>query len=96
MKEYKASKKNGQAIIARAARFDGSKLGDVYSSYSAEKGRAFTWCYNQFLHTENAHNFHICSHNTFGFTVAWSGTENGEEILRMETKDNSYIVYMER
>jgi hypothetical protein len=96
MRELKASNKNGQIIIARARFNEGYDLLDVYGSFSREKKNAYDWCYEQYQKTEERENFHICSHNTFGFTVAWRGVLNGENILRYETKDNSYLVYMDR
>lgn len=96
MKTYKASTKNGQAIIIRANSNIGVRLSDVYGRYSAEKEWAYNWCLYEYTETENAHSFRICSKNTFGFTCAWNGTENDERILRFETKDNSYKVYLDR
>lgn len=96
MKELKASTKAGKNIIERASYFDGRRLEDVYTSYSVEKARAYEWCFNEYMNTEDSRGFQICSHNTFGFTCAWYGTRDGEPILRYETKDNTYIVWLDR
>ena len=96
MKELKASNRNGQAIIERASTYEGFSLRDVYDSYSARKEKAYEWCMEQCGKTTGAYGFHICSHNTFGFTCAWFGEKDNEQILRYETKDNSYLVWLER
>lgn len=96
MRELKASTKAGQNIIARAQNNEGSELLDVYGKVSPAKIKAYAECWRMCELTQYAHNFHICSHNTFGFTVAWRGMMDGEEILRYETKDNSYLVWLER
>ena len=96
MKELKYSTKKGQEIVARASNWDGNNLDQVYDNYSQAKARAFDWCYDQYLSTEDHESFSICSHNTFGFTCSWLGKLEGEDILRYETKDNSYLVWLER
>lgn len=96
MKELKGSTKAGQSVIARASFCEGYTLHDVYNSFSQAKDNAYHWCAMEFHDTKNAHDFHICSHNTFGFTVAWQGKINDENILRYETKDNSYLVWLDR
>ena len=96
MRELKASTKAGQNIIAKASVYDARWLHQIYDTYSAAKERAYNWYYEQFLQTENSEAFSICSHNTFGFTCSWLGTKDGENILRYETKDNSYIVYLDK
>lgn len=83
----KSSTKKGQDMIASAKRFDGVTLHDVYGSYSAAKFNAFVDCVDKCM-AEGGHNFHICSHNTFGFSVAWE-TEKG---VRIETPKNSYLI----
>lgn len=96
MKELKASTKAGQNIIAKASHKEGWNLESVYNSYSTEKARAFDWCLNEFKNTEDSRGFAINSHNTFGFTCSWLGIKDGENILRFETKDNSYLVWLDR
>ena len=96
MRELKASNKNGQAILDRASVYEGLTLRDVYGTYSFSKERAYDWCFDQYAKTVGSYGFHICSHNTFGFTCAWFGEKDNERILRYETKDNSYLVWLER
>ena len=96
MRELKYSTKAGKAIVERGSNWDGNTLGQVYGNWSDTKQRAFDWCYNEYLATENHDAFSICSHNTFGFTCSWLGTKDGEDIMRFETKDNSYLVWLER
>lgn len=96
MKELKYSTKAGKTIVARGSRWDGNTLGQVYDNWSDAKQRAFDWCYNEYLDTEDRDSFSICSHNTFGFTCSWLGKKDGEDIMRYDTKDNSYLVWLER
>ena len=87
MKTIKATTKRGQALIESAKRYEGYNLRDVYSSYSYAKRNAWEWCYNQYI-KDNGTNFHICSHNSQTFTVAWE-TDEG---VRIETAYNSYLI----
>ena len=96
MKFLKASTKAGQNILRRAEYNEGYFLSEVYSLFSREKENAWKWCEHEYLTSDSHSNFHICSHNTFEFTVAWFCKINEEACLRYETKDNTYIVYLER
>lgn len=96
MKELRKSTAKGQEIINKATSDIGFYLLDVYNDFSTAKDRAWKWCWEQFEATEEATDFHICSANTFGFTCAWYGMKDGENILRFETKDNSYLVWLDR
>jgi hypothetical protein len=96
MKILKASTKAGQNILRKAEQYEGFFLSNVYTDYSQKKENAFKWCEHEYLTSDNHSNFHICSHNSFGFTVAWHCNINDEMCLRFETKDNTYIVYLDR
>lgn len=96
MREFKASTKAGQGILRRAEHNEGYFLSDVYGSFSQQKENAWKWCENQYLISDRGTNFRICSHNIYGYTVAWECYYNEERVTRMETKDNTYIVYLER
>ena len=96
MIKLNASSYKGQRIMNRASNIDGYTLSDIYTRCSPAKEQAFDWCYGQYIKTENHHGFSICSHNSFGFTCSWFGEIDGENILRYETKDYSYIVYLNK
>lgn len=49
-----------------------------------------------FCETEERTYFHICSHNSYQYSCAWLGKKDGENILRMETATNSYLVWLDR
>lgn len=83
----KATTKKGQAMVESAKRFDGYTLNEVYGTYSPAKLHAFVDCVYK-CQAENGKNFHICSHNTFGFSVAWEVADG----VRIETPRNSYYV----
>lgn len=96
MKELKGSTKAGKNIIGRTLFNIGYYLDDVYNNYSHYKTNAWDWCYKQFKETESSYNFHICGANSMQFSVAWYGKKDGENILRYETRDNSYLVWLDR
>ena len=96
MKFFKASTKRGQQIISMSDRCIYSSLSDIYKTWSSAKSKAYKWCREQYENTENHCAFGVGSGNTFGFTASWVGTIDGEQILRVETKDNSYVVWLER
>lgn len=83
----KGTTAKGRNLIRTAEHFDGGTLREVYGSYSKAKEQAYHDCYAMFL-AEDGYNFHICSHNTFGFSVAWL-TEKG---YRIETPKSSYLI----
>ena len=86
----KGTTKKGKNMIYNAGYYDGYDLYDVYNTCSHAKRKAYEWCKEQ-CYKENGSNFHITSHNTFGFSVAWE-VENG---VRIETPQNSYLVLYE-
>ena len=83
----KANTKKGQAMMESAKRFDGYTLNEVYGRYSPAKYHAFVDCVYK-CQAEGGRNFHIISHNTFGFSVAWEVAEG----VRIETPRNSYFI----
>lgn len=85
--------KRGQELLARAAHFEGTDLDDVYGRYSSAKARALREC-REWCEADNGYNFHICSHNTSSFSVAWNYTdkETGEIMTRIETSRSTYII----
>lgn len=87
MLTIKATTKKGQNMLQSAKHFDGYTLNEVYGKYSAAKYNAFIDCLHKAA-AENGKNFHICSHNSFGFSVAWE-VENG---MRIETPKSSYLI----
>ena len=85
--------KTGQALLARASRYEGKYLSDVYGRYSSAKLSAYEDCLEWCKET-NGYNFHIISANTFGFSVAWEYNDpnTGEIMTRIETPKNTYII----
>ena len=96
MTEYKFSTKRGKEIVDRVSHYEGFYLWQVYDKFSPAKRRAYDYCMEQYYNTENHELFSICSHNTFQFTCGWFGTKDGERIARLETANNSYLVWLER
>ena len=87
MKVIKNTTKKGQAMLASAKNFEGYTLDEVYGTCSHAKVYAWRECLYK-CQAEGGHNFHIYSHNTFNFSVAWE-VENG---IRIKTANNSYLV----
>lgn len=80
MREYKASTKRGQALISMGERCCWGSLHNLYDSWSDAKQQAFG----------------VGNANSFGFTCSWLAIKDGENIMRIETKDNSYLVWLDR
>lgn len=85
--------KKGQALLARAKRWEGTELSDVYGSWSAEKGRAMRNCREKCAAVKG-YNFHIISANGWAFSVAWNfnNPETGEVMTQIETSQNTYVI----
>lgn len=96
MKEYKATTKRGQQLIDVGRACIYPSLRSIYGSYSKSKENAFNWCYNEYCNSENHTAFGIGNANTYGFTASWLCTIDNESAMRIETKENSYLVWLER
>lgn len=88
MRVVKESTALGKKLIAIGSRYEGTTLHQIYDKWSDAKQRAFNWCYDQYLQSEEHESFSIISHNSFGFSVSWLCKEG----LRIETPYNSYLV----
>lgn len=96
MKEYNLSSARGKQIYEMGDRCVVPLLSDLYDNPSYTKQKAFDWCYEQYLKSEDASAFGVGNANSFSFTASWFCTYNYQEVMRVETKDNSYIVYLDR
>ena len=96
MREYKYSTARGKQIYNMGVRCCWPSLNNLYDKWSYEKEKAFDWCWEQFINDENHSDFGVGNANSFGFTASWLLTKNGEDCMRVETKDNSYLVYLNR
>ena len=83
----KSTTKKGQNMLHNASKNEGMFLDDVYTKHSPAKHHAWLDCFYKCA-GEQGKNFRICSHNTFGFSVAWE-TEKG---TRIETPKSSYLI----
>lgn len=93
MKIINGATKTGQRLLARANVFQGTELDDVYGRYSSAKASAMRDC-KEWCKQDNGYNFHIISHCSNFFSVAWNYNEpnTGEIMTRIETASNTYIV----
>ncbi len=80
--------KKGQEILARASRYEGNTLYQVYDRWSGEKQKAYDECYEMYCNSRHGSAFGICSHNSYGFTVSWV-SDDGVHFI---TKDYEYLV----
>lgn len=87
MKTIKGTTKKGQEMLKKAVNNEGRYLWEIYDVFSKAKANALEYCFEKCF-DENGTDFHICSHNTFNFSVAWE-IENG---MRMETAQSSYLI----
>lgn len=96
MREFKLSRKQGQNIYNRGCHYEGVTLEQVYGCASHAKHQAWERCYNEYENTDNHTAFSIYSHNSFQFSVSWLGTKDSENIMRVETAQNSFLVWLDR
>ena len=96
MREYNASTKRGQQLISMGGKCFWSSLDRIYTRWSEQKQKASERCFEEYASDMNSHDFGIGNANTFCFTCSWLTVKDGEEIMRIETKDNSYLVWLER
>lgn len=96
MREFKGSTKRGQQLLVIGSTCYYTSLADLYNSWSSAKEQAFKWCLEQYNNDDNSTAFGIGNANTFGFTASWLLTKDGEDCMRIETKDNSYLVWLNR
>ena len=83
----KGNTKRAQELRARATRYEGYDLYDVYGRVSGAKAEAWREC-REMCAREGGERFRICGYCTTNFSVAWR-VENG---WRLETYRNSYLI----
>lgn len=96
MKEYNASTKRGQALISMGDKCCWPLLNNLYARWSDAKQKAYDWCFEQYTNDNQSTAFGIGNANTFSFTASWIAIKDGENVLRVETKNNSYLVWLDR
>lgn len=96
MKELKFSTKAGKNMVERGNNCTAKFLSQLYDKWSVAKEYAYNRCFDLYLRGENTEGFGIGNANTFGFTASWFCTVEGEPAMRVETKDNSYIVWLNK
>ena len=96
MIELNYSSAKGRQIYERGCHCEGFNLYQVYNNPSWTKQAAYNKCAVEFLETDDCKAFSICSHNKFMFTCSWLGKKDGEDIMRYETANNSYLIWLER
>ena len=95
MTYVKRSTKRGQVLFERGLNNEGTELSDVYGRYSQAKQNAIEWCRKQ-CEMNNGTDFHICSHNSNVFSIAFRYFIDNEPVMRIETASNTYIIWLDR
>ena len=80
--------KKGDEIIAKASRYEGYYLNQVYDYWSQAKQAAFDEAYEMFCNSRHGESFGICSHNVNMFTVSWLHDDG----LTLLTPNTEYLV----
>ena len=96
MREYNLSSSKGKKIYEMGCHCYKQTLRDMYNKWSPAKEKGFNWCWEQYCIDENSSDFGVGNENSYGFTASWCLTKDGEDCLRVETRDNSYLVYLNR
>ena len=96
MREYKLSTARGKKLYDMGCKCCWYSLSNLYDKWSSSKEKAFDWCWGQYCNDENSSDFGVGNANTFGFTASWLLTKDGENCMRVETKDNSYLIWLDR
>ena len=87
------STKRGQALLAKAARNEGTELRQIYGRWSDEKEEAMRDCKKEYVE-DKGEDFRIISHCRDNFSVAWEYTnvDTGEIMTKIKTYSNTYII----
>lgn len=96
MREYNLSTARGKQLYNMGVRCCWPSLDNLYEKWSAAKEQAFNMCWEQYCKGENSTAFGVGNANLFGFTASWLETKDGEDVMRIETKDNSYLLWLNR
>ena len=84
--------KKGKEIIARASRWEGYTLSQVYERPSLAKQKAYDDCYEMYCNSFKADSFGICSHNSQMFTVSWV---SDNDIVYLTNKTEYHVITQE-
>lgn len=96
MIELNFSSAKGKKIYEMGCKCYAPSLSYLYDNWSVAKENAYNWCFDQYLNTENSSAFGVGSANNFGFTASWLGGYGRDEFMRVETKDNSYLLWLNK
>lgn len=96
MREYNASTAKGQQLIKTGSKCCWSSLYNLYDKWSQAKEVAFNNCYNLYIASENHSDFGIGNATSYSFTASWLASKDGEDIMRIETGKNSYLIWLNR
>lgn len=94
MKILKTSTKKGRYMYDAHKRTIGTKLSDVYSSWSSAKQSAYEDCEQRYYNDKNhiPFTFRITSKNAWAFIIAWDTFYDGFPAMIVETSTNTYCI----
>lgn len=96
MIELNISTKRGKEVYKMGMQCQNHTLYNLYKKPSSPKINAYKKCCEEFCKTNSPFDFGVGNANSFGFTAKWYGRENDDVFMRVETKDNSYKVWLTR
>ena len=96
MKELKLSTKTGMRVYTMGVHCPWSGLNNLYKSWSQSKQIVYDVCWTEYIQDSNASDFGVGNANTFGFTCSWLSQKDGEDVMIVKTKNNDYLVWLER
>lgn len=96
MREYKYSTAKGKQIYKMGQRCRNYNISEIYNKVSFEKQKAFDMCLMLYYNDENSSDFRVGNANTYAFTASWFLTKDGEKCMRVQTKKNSYLIWLDR
>lgn len=96
MREYKLSTSRGRQLYNMGISCCWPNLCNIYNNWSIEKEEAFNRCFKMYITDKKSSDFGVGNANKFGFTASWLAEKDGENIMRVETRYNSYLVWLDR
>ena len=96
MIELKLSTKRGKEVYRMGLRCQAEDLWALYNKPSSAKIQAFDECFLKYCNTESSYGFGVGNANSFSFTAKWFGYNKDEAFMQVETKDNTYLVWLNR
>ena len=96
MRELKHSTSEGKRVADMGLRCKYNNITEVYNKVGKTNLIAYENCRKKFAEDDNAYNFRVGNGTSYSFTVSWFTVINDEEVMVVITRDNNYLVWLER